>query len=137
MTQDTGFENSLPTGEGLFAFRERADILDAFDAIEADPIRLISVVGVVEASFVILGRKREDGLADLRAFLDDGEIERAPVDVRQAEIAVDAFRRFGRGRHPAALNIGDCFAYALAKATGEKMLFKGADFARTDIEAAA
>jgi ribonuclease VapC len=58
------------------------------------------------------------------------------VTPEQAEIAVDAFRRFGRGRHPAALNIGDCFTYALAKATGEKLLFKGGDFARTDITAA-
>jgi ribonuclease VapC len=106
-------------------------------AMEADPVRLISVVGVVEASFVMLGRKRAEGLTDLQAFLDDGEIERVPVDVRQAEAAVEAFRRFGRGRHPARLNIGDCFAYALAKTTGEPLLFKGADFARTDIVAVA
>ncbi len=106
-------------------------------AMEADPVRLISVVGVVEASFVMLSRKRADGLADLQAFLDDGEIERIPVDVRQAEAAVEAFRRFGKGRHPARLNIGDCFAYALAKTTGEPLLFKGADFARTDILAVA
>ena len=106
-------------------------------AMEADPVRLISVVGVVEASFVMLGRKRADGLTDLQAFLDDGEIERIPVDVRQADAAVEAFRRFGKGRHPARLNIGDCFAYALAKTTGEPLLFKGADFARTDILAVA
>jgi len=102
-------------------------------AIEADPVRLISVVGVVEASLVMLGRKRAGGLSDLEAFLADGEIERVPVDLRQAEAAVDAFRRFGRGRHRARLNIGGCFAYALAKTTGEPLLFKGEDFARTDI----
>ncbi len=100
-----------------------------------DPVKLISVVGVVEASLVLLGRKRAGGLSDLEAFLTDGEIERVPVDVRQAEAAVEAFRRFGRGRHPARLNIGDCFAYALAKTTGEPLLFKGGDFARTDIPA--
>ena len=110
---------------------------DAFaEAIDADPVRLISVVGFVEASMVLLGRKRAEGLNDLRAFLDDGEILRVAVDARQADLAVDAFRRFGRGRHPAALNIGDCFAYALAKATGEKLLFKGGDFARTDVASA-
>ena len=110
---------------------------DAFaEAIDADPVRLISVVGFVEASMVLLGRKRAEGLSDLRAFLDDGEIQRVAVDARQADLAVDAFRRFGRGRHPAALNIGDCFAYALAKATGEKLLFKGGDFARTDVASA-
>jgi ribonuclease VapC len=106
------------------------------EAIEGDRVRLISVVQVVEASFVILGRKQEPGLTDLHAFLDDGEIERVAVDVRQAEAAVDAFRRFGKGRHPAGLNIGDCFAYALAKTTDEPLLFKGGDFARTDIRAA-
>ena len=110
---------------------------DAFaEAIDADPVRLISVVGFVEASMVLLGRKRAEGLSDLRAFLDDGEIQRVAVDARQADLAVDAFRRFGRGRHPAALNVGDCFAYALAKATGEKLLFKGGDFARTDVASA-
>jgi len=110
---------------------------DAFaEAIDADPVRLISVVGFVEASMVLLGRKRAEGLSDLRAFLDDGEIQRVAVDARQADLAVDAFRRFGRGRHPAALNIGDCFAFALAKATGEKLLFKGGDFARTDVASA-
>jgi ribonuclease VapC len=113
---------------------ERASFVDA---IEADPVRLISLVGVVEASFVMLSRKRAGGLSDLNAFLDDGEIARVPVDVRQAEAAIEVFRRFGRGRHPARLNIGDCFAYALAKTTGEKLLFKGEDFARTDISPAA
>ena len=111
---------------------ERASLVDA---MERDPVRLISVVGVVEASFVMLSRKHDGGLSDLQAFLDDGEIERVAVDVRQAEAAIEAFRRFGRGRHPARLNIGDCFAYALAKTTGEPLLFKGGDFARTDIPA--
>jgi ribonuclease VapC len=113
---------------------ERASFVDA---MEADPVRLISVIGVVEASFVMLSRKSAGGLTDLQAFLDDGAIERVSVDVRQAEAAVEAFRRFGRGRHPARLNIGDCFAYALAKTTGEPLLFKGADLARTDIVAVA
>jgi ribonuclease VapC len=106
-------------------------------AIEADPVRLISVVGFMEASFVMLSRKRAAGLSDLQAFLQDGEIDRVPVDVRQAEAAVEAFRRFGRGHHPAGLNIGDCFAYALAKTTGEPLLYKGGDFGRTDITSVA
>lgn len=109
---------------------ERASLVEA---LAKDPVKLVSVVGVVEASLVLLGRKRAGGLSDLEAFLTDGEILRVPVDVHQAEAAVEAFRRFGRGRHPARLNIGDCFAYALAKTTGEPLLFKGGDFARTDI----
>src|SRR5437016_2313015 len=109
---------------------ERASLVDE---MAADPVKLVSVVGVVEASLVMIGRKRAGGLSDLEAFLTDAEIERIPVDVRQAEAAVEAFRRFGRGRHRARLNIGDCFAYALAKTTGEPLLFKGSDFAQTDI----
>lgn len=105
--------------------------------IETDPIRLMSMVGYVETVFVIFSRRGPGGLTDLSAFLDRAEIDRVPVDARQAKTAVDAFRRYGKGRHPAALNIGDCFAYALARATGEKLLFKGDDFARTDIPAAA
>jgi ribonuclease VapC len=118
----------------LFGESERASFVSA---IGADSVRLISVVGVVEASLVILGRKRAGGLADLQVFLDDGEIERVPVDGRQAEAAIEAFRQFGKGRHPARLNIGDCFAYALAKTTGEPLLYKGRDFAQTDIVAVA
>src|SRR5690348_9480208 len=90
-------------------------------AIADDPIRLISAVGFVEAFFVVLGRKGRIGLRHLRSFLDDGGIELVVVDERQAEAAVEAFRRFGKGRHPARLNIGDCFAYALAKTTGEPL----------------
>jgi ribonuclease VapC len=118
----------------LFGESERASFVSA---IGADSVRLISVVGVVEASLVILGRKRAGGLADLQVFLDDGEIERVAVDGRQAEAAIEAFRQFGKGRHPARLNIGDCFAYALAKTTGEPLLYKGRDFAQTDIVAVA
>lgn len=116
----------------LFGEAERASFIGA---IEAASVRLISVVAVVEASLVIVGRKRTGGLADLQSFLDEGEIERIPVDVRQAVAAVEAFRRFGKGQHPARLNIGDCFAYALAKTTGEPLLYKGRDFAQTDIAA--
>jgi ribonuclease VapC len=118
----------------LFGESERASFVSA---IGTDSVRLISVVGVVEASLVILGRKRAGGLADLQVFLDDGEIERVAVDGRQAEAAIEAFRQFGKGRHPARLNIGDCFAYALAKTTGEPLLYKGRDFAQTDIVAVA
>jgi ribonuclease VapC len=75
------------------------------------------------------------GANELDNFLRRGGIEIVPVDVDQVRIARDAFRRFGKGRHPASLNFGDCFSYALAKALGEPLLFKGGDFARTDIVA--
>jgi ribonuclease VapC len=105
--------------------------------IAADEIRLLSAVSRVECTCVIEGSKRAAGRAELDLFLREAAIEIAPVTADQAEIACDAFRRFGRGRHPADLNIGETFAYALAKATGEPLLFKGDDFARTDIMSAA
>jgi ribonuclease VapC len=105
--------------------------------IDNDAIRLVSAVTRVEATFVVEGRKGVPGRAKLDRFLELSGPAIEPVTPGQAEIACDAFRRFGKGRHPAALNIGDCFAYALAKATGEPLLFKGDDFARTDIVPAA
>ena len=105
--------------------------------IAADEVRLLSAVSRVECTCVIESRKRAAGRADLELFLREAAIEVAPVTADQAEIACEVFRRFGRGRHPAGLNIGDTFAYALAKATGEPLLFKGDDFARTDIASAA
>ena len=105
--------------------------------IAADEVRLLSAVNRVECTCVIEGSKRAAGRADLDRFLREATIEIAPVSADQAEIACEAFRRFGRGRHPAALNIGDTFAYALARASGEPLLFKGRDFAQTDIASAA
>jgi ribonuclease VapC len=105
--------------------------------IGSAPIRRLSAANRVEASLVIEGRKRAAGRADLDLFLSEAEVEIVPVTLEQAELACAAFRRYGKGRHPAGLNFGDVFAYALARATGEPLLFKGADFARTDIPSAA
>ena len=108
-----------------------------FDRLLAEaPLRLMSAVTRVELSFVIEGRKREAGRADIERFLNDVHIEIAAVTPQQAEIAIEAFRRFGRGRHRAALNIGDCFSYALVKAIDQPLLFKGDDFIHTDIRPA-
>ena len=73
---------------------------------------------------------------ELDAFLEEAEIELEPVTPEQAQAARRAWRRFGKGNHPARLNFGDCFAYALAQATRESLLFKGQDFALTDVEVA-
>jgi len=100
------------------------------------PVPLLSAVSRVELSFVIEDRKGETGRADVELLLHDGGFDIVSVTPQQAEIAVDAFRRFGRGRHPARLNIGDCFAYALAIATDHSLLFKGDDFIHTDIRSA-
>jgi ribonuclease VapC len=110
---------------------------DRFDRCLADAsLRLMSAVTRVESSFVIEGRYGEAGKVDLEQLLTQARIEVAAVTVEQAEIAIEAFRRYGNGRHRARLNIGDCFSYALAKATGLPLLFKGGDFAQTDVRPA-
>jgi ribonuclease VapC len=80
--------------------------------------------------------ERGGDFAQFESFMRHAGIVVAPTDEDQARLAHQAWRRFGRGRHPARLNLGDCFAYALAKMTGEPLLYKGADFSRTDVVAA-
>jgi ribonuclease VapC len=104
--------------------------------IDADPVRLVSAVGRVEATFVVEGRKHKAGRERLERFFRLTEAEIVAVTHEQVDLAIEAFRRFGKGRHRAGLNIGDCFAYALAKATGEPLLFKGNDFGNTDVVSA-
>ena len=101
----------------------------------ASPCRM-SVANALEASIVVERRGGDAAAHELDALLESAEVELVPVTVEHLEAARRAWRRFGKGNHPAKLNFGDCFAYALAKATGEPLLFKGEDFAQTDIEAA-
>ncbi|MGZ9035218.1 MAG: type II toxin-antitoxin system VapC family toxin, partial [Rhodospirillales bacterium] len=91
----------------------------------------------VEAAFVVEGRKGDAGRIRLNRFFELVRAEVVPVGADQAEVACEAFRRYGKGRHPANLNFGDVFAYALAKTTGEPLLFKGDDFRLTDLSSAA
>jgi len=108
---------------------------DEFVALIAEaPRRLISAVSVLETSMVLEWRRGEDGGADLDQFLRKSAIEIVPFDEEQLVVARRAFRRFGKGRHRAGLNFGDCAAYALAQWSGEPLLFTGADFAATDVE---
>lgn len=103
-------------------------------AIENDRTRLVSAATVVEASLVVLGRYGEAGDPQLDRLLRSIDAEVVPVDDEQVTLARDAALRFGRTRHPAALNHGDCFSYALAVARGEPLLFVADDFAKTDVE---
>jgi ribonuclease VapC len=105
------------------------------EKIEADPVRLLSAANFVEAAVIIETRLGEAGGREFDLFLYRAGIQVAPVDAEQAEIARRALAQYGRGRHPASLNFGGCFAYALAKARGEPLLFKGGDFTLTDIAA--
>ena len=98
-----------------------------------DPVRLISAANWLETAIVIDDRFGEAGARDLKLLLIEAAVEIVPVTAAQAELARAAYRRFGRGNHPARLNFGDCFAYALARETGEPLLFKGNDFGQTDI----
>jgi ribonuclease VapC len=97
----------------------------------------ISVASYVELSMVVERQLGPEGNRQAEAFLRRGGVVIEPVTLDQGELARQAFLDFGKGRHKAGLNYGDCFAYALAKATGEPLLFKGADFSQTDIRSAA
>ena len=100
------------------------------------PRPLLSAASWLELGIVIDARKGPQWLADLDGFLESLDVTVVPVTLRQARIARDAYRRFGPGNHTAGLNFGDCFAYALAKERDLPLLFKGDDFALTDIRPA-
>lgn len=102
-------------------------------AFDHDEVRLVSAATLLEAAMVIESRKGEGGGRDLDLLIIKSKIDVVPVDESQVDEARRAWRRFGRGRHPAALNYGDLFSYALARTTGQPLLFKGDDFARTDV----
>jgi ribonuclease VapC len=102
-------------------------------SIESGSPRLLSAANLLEASMMIESRKGEAGGRELDLLLYRAAIEVVAVDQDQVEIARLAWRRFGKGRHPAGLNYGDCFAYALAKAHRLPLLFQGDDFSQTDI----
>jgi len=105
-------------------------------AIATAPNCRMSAANVLEASLVVESRGGTAAGHEFDAFLERAGIALVPVTSEHVEAARAAWRRFGKGRHPAKLNLGDCFAYALAKTTGEPLLFTGHDFSRTDIVAA-
>ena len=102
------------------------------DAITADPVRLLSAASLLEAAVVIESRFGEAGGRELDLLLHRAGIVVSAVDAEQIAVARAAFGVFGKGRHPAGLNFGDLFAYALSRTSGEPLLFKGDDFAKTD-----
>lgn len=104
------------------------------ERLQRGPARLSSV-SLVEATVVVDARQGADAVRDLE-LLVEATAGVVAVDVDHARVAVAAWRRFGKGRHPAALNFGDCFSYALARLAGVPLLYKGDDFAQTDVEAA-
>jgi len=104
------------------------------DSILQSETRMISAVSVLETGIVLEARRGESAGREFDLFLVRASLQIVSVDSEQAEIARSAWRKYGKGRHPAALNFGDCFAYALAKSSGEPLLAKGTDFVVTDID---
>jgi ribonuclease VapC len=102
-------------------------------AVDEDERRFMSAATLLESAIVIEAKKGEAGGRELDLLLHRAEIAIVPVDAEHVAEARRAWRRFGRGRHAAGLNFGDVFAYALARVSGEPLLFKGDDFAKTDI----
>jgi ribonuclease VapC len=101
--------------------------------IADDTVRLISAATLLEATMVIETRLGDTGGREFDLWLLRIGAEIVPFDAEQADAARRAWRRYGKGHHAAALNYGDCFSYALAVTRGEPLLFKGQDFAKTDI----
>ena len=102
--------------------------------IATDPASRTSAGSWLETMLVVEARYGREGVRDARLLVSTGSIDVVAFDEEQAMIAADAYSRFGKGRHPAALNFGDCFAYALAMQLGEPLLFKGDDFPLTDVQ---
>jgi len=113
---------------------EEANAARIAAAVEAAPVRLLSAANLLEPSMVIESRKGAAGGRELDLLLYRAAVEVVAVDQDQAETARTAWRRYGKGRHPAGLNFGHCFAYALAKVRRLPLLFQGNDFGQTDID---
>ncbi|SRR5579871_6464622 len=112
--------------------REEDDAADWIEALDWTSKSQMSVVSYVETNMVIHGRAR-DTTDDVTKLIEALRIEVTQVSFEQGEAAVEAFLRYGKGRHPAGLNLADCFSYALAKTQKAPLLFKGNDFAMTDL----
>jgi len=106
------------------------------DAIKGSATRSVSAATFVEISIVAEARSGDAGIRQREALFRSAQIGIQVVTEEQAYVASQAFSLFGKGRHPAGLNFGDCFSYALAKVTGEPLLFKGDDFRKTDVQPA-
>jgi ribonuclease VapC len=114
----------------FFAEPERQRFLNAITSAEN---RLLSAASVLETGILLESRQGEAAGREFDLFVVRANLQIVSVDAEQAELARSAWRRYGKGRHPAALNYGDCFSYALAKSSDEPLLAKGTDFALTDI----
>jgi ribonuclease VapC len=124
----------IDTSAFLAILQDEPDRRSFTEAIEAAAVRRTSAATFLEASMVVQSRYGAEGLHRLDRLIESAGIDVVAVDPAQARVARRAFGDFGKGRHPAGLNYGDCFAYALARQLGEPLLCKGDDFSRTDLD---
>jgi ribonuclease VapC len=123
----------IDTSALLAIFLAEPERQSFLDCIRNDGSRLLSAPNALETAIVLEARRGEVAGRELDLFIHRLSIELVPVDAAQVEVARAGWRRYGKGRHPASLNFGDCFAYALAKTSGEPLLAKGNDFPKTDV----
>lgn len=126
----------VDTSAVLAILLDESDARRYAQALASAPICRMSTANYLEAAMVLESRRTSEAGFELDLVVERTPIELVPVTVEQVQVARRAWRRFGKGNHPAGLNFGDCFAYALADSTGEPLLFKGWDFALTAIEGA-
>ena len=127
----------IDTSAIIAILKEEADAKSFAEIIIDSEHCFFSAVGFFEASMVLIGRGSPELADGLDALVEQTGIAIVPVDRQLASDSRAAFIRFGKGRHPAALNFGDCVSYALAQARGLPLLYKGGDFAKTDVISAA
>jgi ribonuclease VapC len=123
----------IDTSALLAIFLAEPERKQFLDSILQSATRFISAANSLETGIVLEAKRGEAAGREFDLFLVRADLQIVPVDAEQVEIARSAWRRYGKGRHAASLNFGDCFAYALAKQSGEPLLTKGNDFSRTDI----
>jgi len=124
----------IDTSALLAIFLAEPERMRFLNLIVEAPARLISAANVLETGIILEARRGEAAGREFDLFIVRATLDVVSVDGEQVEIARSAWRKYGKGRHPAALNFGDCFAYALAKSSGEPLLAKGTDFTLTDID---
>lgn len=126
----------LDTSAVLAILKDEPEAEGFGDALSGARRVAIAAPTLVELGIVAESRAGDAVRPRIDTFLQSLDVEVVPFTAEHAAVALDGWRRYGKGRHPAGLNLGDCFAYALAMARGEPLLFKGDDFARTDVKAA-
>jgi ribonuclease VapC len=124
----------IDTSALLAIFLAEPERQNFLERIRQDGTRLLSAPNALETAIVLEARRGEVAGREFDLFLHRLNIEIVPVDSTQVAVARAGWRKYGKGRHPASLNFGDCFAYALAKTSGEPLLAKGNDFPKTDVQ---